>query len=212
MLPSAASACGWPGDGKSAATARLELGDPPGSAATMLDESLGVAEMTALGHQYRSGRGVTASPRKAAGWYRRAAQLGDAEAQYTLALMLDTGSGISPNPGQARYWYRRAAAQGNVHAQHHLAEMLRDGRGERPDQNEAVSWFLRAAELGHVDVYGPLGRMYWDNPAVPRQPLKAYIWLSRAALSGDPGNDALLHIVEGALSKADRRQGSAPLN
>ena len=54
---------------------------------------------------------MAANLREASGWYRRAAQLGDAEAQYTLALMLDTGTGIGLNPRRARYWYRRAAAR-----------------------------------------------------------------------------------------------------
>jgi TPR repeat protein len=201
-----AAACGWPGDGEFAAAARMGFMNTLGVTGPTVGQPRVAAEMTALGHYYRADPDQPDNGRQAAEWYRRAAQLGDAEGQYSLALMLDTGQGVSSNPARARQWYRRAAAQGYVHAQHHLAEMLRDGRGGRRDPEEALRWYLEAAGQGHADVYGAIARMYWEEPGVPRDSVRAYRWLRKAILAGQREDEHLLETVRASLSERDRQR------
>jgi len=49
-------------------------------------------------------------------WYRRAAEQGDAVAQYNLANMYVQGQGVPKDTIQAHYWYSLAAAQGDQDA------------------------------------------------------------------------------------------------
>ena len=49
-------------------------------------------------------------------WYTRAAEQGDARAQYNLGLMYMNGQGIEPNLVLAYYWMSLSVAQGNENA------------------------------------------------------------------------------------------------
>lgn len=60
---------------------------------------------------------------QAANWYRRAAEAGDAEAQYRLGMVLKSGKTEGPDgPEQAVTWLRKAAEQGNAKAKEALGE------------------------------------------------------------------------------------------
>jgi TPR repeat protein len=66
-----------------------------------------------LGYLHGEGLGVPKDDAAAAAFYRRAAELGDAFAQFNLAAMLDQGLGGLPRDEEAaRMWFRRAAEQG----------------------------------------------------------------------------------------------------
>jgi TPR repeat protein len=71
----------------------------------------------AIGEMYHRGRGVDWSYLQAASWYRKAAEQGDATAQYNLALMYYHGRGVAHDRQQAETWFRKAAEQGNAEAQ-----------------------------------------------------------------------------------------------
>ncbi len=56
-------------------------------------------------------------------WYRRAAERGDAKAQYILGAAHDRGAGVAQDDAEALRWYRKAAEQGHAAAQSKLDEM-----------------------------------------------------------------------------------------
>lgn len=72
-----------------------------------------VRAQVAIAGMYRFGEGRPIDYRKAATWYRRAAEAGDPIAQLNYAELLETGRGIARDADQALRWYSRAAAQGN---------------------------------------------------------------------------------------------------
>ena len=49
-------------------------------------------------------------------WYRKAAEQGNAIAQFNLGVMYSNGEGVKRDQTEAAKWYRLAAAQGNVSA------------------------------------------------------------------------------------------------
>jgi TPR repeat protein len=49
-------------------------------------------------------------------WYRKAAQQGDAEAQFNFGSMFANGKGVSKNYVEAYAWWSIAAAQGREDA------------------------------------------------------------------------------------------------
>jgi TPR repeat protein len=81
-------------------------------------------------------------------WYRKAAEQGDAVAQYKLARMYKNGEGVTLDYAEAVKWYIKAADQGNEFAQTNLGLMYYSGRGVTEDDAEAVKWFRKAAEQG----------------------------------------------------------------
>ena len=66
---------------------------------------------------YAEGEGVEQDYTEAAKWFRKAAEQGDAVAQYTLGIMYSEGEGVSQDYKKAVKWFRKAAEQGDSAAQ-----------------------------------------------------------------------------------------------
>ena len=58
------------------------------------------------------------------GWYRKAAEQGDSDAQCNLGCCYHMGSGVAKDQAEAVGWYRKAAEQGNSAAQVSLRLLL----------------------------------------------------------------------------------------
>jgi TPR repeat protein len=75
--------------------------------------------------------------------YRKAAEQGDAAAQYNLGIRYEKGEGIPQDYKEAVKWYRKAAEQGHADAQVILCFMYRDdrdGTGVSPNNILAYAW------------------------------------------------------------------------
>ena len=72
---------------------------------------------------YEIGRGVEQDYNKAAGWYSKAADQGNAIAQHNLGLMYEKGIGVKKDVDKAAEWYRKAAGQGNEKAKEGLKRL-----------------------------------------------------------------------------------------
>lgn len=79
---------------------------------------------------YHSGQGVDEDDAQAMDWYRKAfagyrkaAEQGKANAQFSLGEMYRDGRGVARDEAQARYWFRKATEQGNSEAQDNLDQM-----------------------------------------------------------------------------------------
>ncbi len=118
---------------------------------------------------------------------RKAAQLGDLEAEYNLAVMYDTGRGVPQNYAQAAIWYRRAAERGMVRAQYNLALLYEGGLGVRQDDTQAVTWYRRAADRGDAPAQYNLAIMYENGRGVPHDYGQALSWYGKAAEQGHAG-------------------------
>jgi TPR repeat protein len=49
-------------------------------------------------------------------WYHKAAEQGDASAQFNLGWCFNNGRGVAEDPVEVVKWYRKAAEQGNARA------------------------------------------------------------------------------------------------
>ena len=65
---------------------------------------------------YDAGQGMPQSFKEAAVWYRKAADQGDADAQFNLGVMYDKGRGVLQSDKEAAVWDRKAADQGHAGA------------------------------------------------------------------------------------------------
>ena len=82
-------------------------------------------------------------------WYQKAADQGDADAQFCLGFAFKYGKGVEPSDEEAVHWYRRAAGQGDEDAQFQMGVAYEDGEGVEPSDEEAVRWYQLAADQGH---------------------------------------------------------------
>jgi hypothetical protein len=85
--------------------------------------------------------GELAEVRLAVDIYRRAAESGLPEAQFNLAVMLDSGRGVPTDVAQAAIWYARAASHGNKRAAFNLGQLYEAGQGVPRNADLARAWF-----------------------------------------------------------------------
>lgn len=79
------------------------------------------------------------------------ARRGDADAQYSLAVLYDLGQGVARDLQAAAAWYRQAAEQGVSEAQFNLGAMYANGEGVAEDLVLAYAFLALAAAQGHAD-------------------------------------------------------------
>ena len=97
-----------------------------------------------FGYCYEYGEGVAKDLAKAAEWYRKSAEQGNATAQYTLAIFYKNGYGVTQNKAEAAKWYKKAAEQGDANAQNSLGYCYDHGEGVEKNSAKAVEWYERA--------------------------------------------------------------------
>jgi TPR repeat protein len=80
-------------------------------------------------------------------WFRKAADQGDAVAQFLLGDQYAKGEGVSQDYAEAMTWFRKAAEQGRPVAKLYLGVMYAEGRGVPQDYVRAHMWVnLSAAQ------------------------------------------------------------------
>lgn len=112
-----------------------------------------MAAQTALGIIYTQGRGVPRDFVEATKWFRRAAEQGDANAQFNLGFRFVVGIGVTQDQMEGVKWYRLAADQGHADAQFHLGLMYAVGFGVSQDYVQAHMWLNLATANSTLDDY-----------------------------------------------------------
>jgi hypothetical protein len=150
-----------------------------------LAEKGDVRAQCSLGRMYFVAAGVKQDFKESAYWYRKAAELGNASAQYDLGFLLFYPStGVPQNFKQASYWFRKAADQGYADAQRELGMMYTYGHGVPQDYKEAAKWFLKSADQGNSDAQIYIGDMYLNGKGVPQDFKEAANWYRKNAQNG----------------------------
>ncbi len=96
------------------------------------------------------------------------AEVGEADAQYRLAIMYQNGLGVVRNELLAMKWMVVAANQNFPLAQHGLGFMYMDGDCVAKNGEKAVLWFSRAAEQGMIGSLTSLAMIYETGNGVPQ--------------------------------------------
>jgi hypothetical protein len=80
-------------------------------------------------------------------WYQKAADQGDAHAQWQLGRLYEFGGGcIAVDHKSAVAWYLKAATQGDAHAQLDLGQICERGALVKSDYLEAYRWYSLSAK------------------------------------------------------------------
>ncbi len=116
--------------------------------------------------------------------YRKAAELGNADAQNTLGLKYDYGTGVTLDDAQAVKWYRMAADQGLPAGQFNLGLMYDFGEGVPEDDAEAAKWVRLSADQGFANAQSKLGDLYSAGAGVSQDYAEALKWYQLASDQG----------------------------
>ncbi|HLK23278.1 MAG TPA: TIR domain-containing protein [Caulobacteraceae bacterium] len=118
-------------------------------------------------------------------WYLKAAEQGDAMAEYNLGWIYDNGgNGVAQDYAQALNWYTKSANQGDKDAENNLGEMYYYGRGTTVDYATAFHWYTLAANQGEENAEYSLGWLYANGQGVTEDDNLARTWMSRSAAQG----------------------------
>lgn len=147
---------------------------------TALGNAGNISAQLILGALYSKGGVIPRDDTAAAEWFQRAAQQGNADAQFRLASLYES-SQLTQNYPQATLWYHKAAQQGSANAQVRLGHIYSRGLGLKQDYNEAILWYGKAALQGNAEAQHSLGVMYTLGKGLPKNSQLAIGWLTKAA-------------------------------
>jgi TPR repeat protein len=149
-----------------------------------------------LGSFYGQGMGVRRNLPTAVQWYRRAADQGNALAQYAMGSFYLNGRGVTNDAGEAVKWWRKAAAQNQVSAEAALGQLylipLAPYGTKYINYEEANRFLHQAVAHGSVVALNNLGVAYENGLGVPRDFAQAAYWYREAAERGDAQGQANL--------------------
>ncbi len=141
--------------------------------------------------------------------YRKAAEQGDAAAQFIMGLVYFDGRGVAQDDRQAETWYRKSAEQGYASAQVNLGLMYFFGRGVSKDDQQAVAWLRKAADKGNAYGQYGLGLVYMVGRGVPKNTELAYFWFVLASGQGHREALAKRNQLEASLTPPQRAKAKA---
>jgi hypothetical protein len=80
-----------------------------------------------------------------------AAEAGQPEAMYQLAMKYENGRDLPKNDAQAAVWYRKASDSGHGASMFYLGGLYAAGRGVPKDLTEAYKWLDLSSKHGFKD-------------------------------------------------------------
>ncbi len=129
--------------------------------------------------------------------FHAAAEKGDSNSQYNLAMMYERGIGVGKDEKEALVWYRKSAELGNSNAQFNLGVMYENGRGCEVDFAQSHLWYRKASLQGDPLAIGNLGMLYLRGQGVKEDKVAAVaLLLQSATMDSSPENNAKANIAQ----------------
>lgn len=117
---------------------------------------------------------------------KRAAELGNAEAQYNYGICFQQGIGEAKNDANAQEWFLKAAEQGSKDAQYKVAYSYSTGRGVVQDYQKAFQWSLKCAEQTDTDCMFNVVSCYMRGIGTAKNIDSMLLWAVRLAKLPNP--------------------------
>ena len=135
---------------------------------------------------------------EAAAWYRRAAEQGLADAQFTLGTTYRRGEGVAQDDAEATSWYREAAAQGHTSRNSPSGSCISPVAACRRMTPKRSTGSAKLLKQGQADAQLTIGDMYRDGRGVPQDDVEAVAWYRRAAGQGHTDAQARMEQMRAA--------------
>lgn len=134
---------------------------------------------------------------KAVYWWTKAAEQGNAEAQYYLGRSFAYAQGVPEDYATAVCWWKLAAQQGHAEAQSELADCFYMGKGVLKDINTAVHWWQEAAAQGDMIALFSLGNSYEKGEGQDKDMNQAVLCYEKIANASVHTDDPLGQSLDG---------------
>lgn len=121
---------------------------------------------------------------KGANNYQRAAEEGDADAQFNLGMCYYYGDGVDQEYKQAIDWLTKSARQDHGQAQLWLGKLYLNENVGEPNASEAAKWLKKAASKDIAEAQYLLAILYKNGNGVLEDPTLARQWMEKAASNG----------------------------
>ncbi len=131
------------------------------------------------------------------------AQQGDAEAQFSLALMYEEGRVVEPDSQKAVYWLSKAAQQNLPIACLYLGMKFEFGNGVQQNINDAEKLYEQAAVEGWAMAQYLLAMLLLDKRSMTNR-IDAGAWLKLASEQGYPQAEEKYMEIKRALTEHER--------
>ena len=145
-------------------------------------EEKDVKAMTLLGELYANGFGVERDDKKAAEWYQLAADRGDREAMFALAMFHSRDASAAQSRGGRQAPRRRRQARARRRRLRPRPLYLEGGMFPQ-DFARAAELFRSAAQAGNPEAQYALATLYKEGRGVPKDLVEAARLLAAAALA-----------------------------
>ena len=141
-------------------------------------------------------------------WLEKA-EMGDADAQFQVALRHGSGRGVEKSEANAAEWFEKAARQGHIGGQRMIALSYQLGRGVEVNKNKAIEWFRKAADQGDAFAQFQLGAALIGKNASENEK-NALPWLLKSADNGSREGQHMcgLYYKEGWGGKEDMKSAA----
>ena len=176
-----------------------------------------ITTLKSQARDYYKGRRGEQSYEKALKLYLKAAERGDAEAQYISGGMYFEGLGTRKNFPAAFKLLHQAALNGKSSSisQQIIGQAFLLGSGVPKNYKEALKWYGLSAENGNSEAQNELGYMYFSGNGVKHDPKKAAKLFLQAAESGlaiAQYNMGILYYTGNGVQAADLKKAYSWMN
>lgn len=141
----------------------------------------------------------------------KAAEAGDAAAQFAVGTRFEKGQATVQNPQKAVFYFEKAAAQGHAAAQFAFASCLSRGHGIEKDEKRAFELYRKAADQGFVRAMFNLATCYESGFGTDKDVQLAVQWFVKAQGRGHPAATLRLAMLRGSERPDLLRRGQTPL-
>lgn len=155
---------------------------------------------------YYRGNGVPKDEAQGVVWYRKAAELNEADAQVFLGDLYWDGKGVEESRYKALEWYEKAAAQKHPRGAAYAGDCYDKGMGTARDLRRANYFYEIAAEAG--DAYGQVKFGEYAAKGLVGEPRLnvAVHWWEKAAAQGHAEGKRLYEVGMEQLKKEQARK------
>jgi len=176
-------------------------------------ETTDTSNIMRLAYKYYNGRGTSVDYAKALRLYKKAALLGNADAQFIVGGMYYRGQGTDANGREGFKWLLKAAQQDKFSPESFavIGSMFLQGVGVPQNYQEAERYLQLSADMGNIAAKRNLAFMSYRGMGKDPDYTRALSLYTDVALQGDnaaQNNVGLMH-ANGLGTDVDRVEGYA---
>jgi hypothetical protein len=128
-------------------------------------------------------------------WYLKAAQKGNAKAEFAIGQLYENGFGTNRDYKEAMKWFLKASVKDHADAENEIGNLYSAGQGVEQDDAEALKWYLKSADKGNPLAECNVGVGYDFGKGVMVDYQQAVSWYLKASAQNNIQADFNLGVL-----------------